>query len=111
MSNYIKEYIVLGRSYGIEDFKSPGEHFFDGRDGIGGKPLPRFMLWAGGCGIGEAKTLDEAYDKLYQYIWVEVRGKLRSAEIAVEVTRQVFNKLASATGNLTHFKVNKRGKK
>lgn len=110
MSNYLKEYKVLGRNYGIEDFKSPGEHFFNGKDSYG-KPRPRFLLWAGGCSIDDAKTLDEANDKLYEYICDEVLTKLRAAEEEARNYQRIVYKLDSAgRGNLAQFKIIKKGK-
>ena len=106
MSNHLKEYVVLGTTYGIEDFKSPGEHFFDGKK-TDGRPRPRFMLWAGGCGIGTAKTPDEADTKLYQYILERVNNKLETAEAAVAKYKQAEYHLLMFKNNLVRFKVPK----
>ena len=108
MVNYIKEYEVLGRRYGIEDFKSPGEHFFNGKDS-NGKRRPRFMLWAGGCGIEGAKTLDEANDNLFIHIYEEVSKKLRDTDLTFQECQRTVNILGCAN-NLAHFKINRKGK-
>lgn len=110
MSNYLKEYEVLGRKYGIEDFKSPGKHFFDGKDGLNGKSRPRFMLWAGGCGIGYAKTLTEANDHLYLYIYETLISRLQKAKDEYKSLEHAVGLLGLCNNNLATFKI-KKGKK
>lgn len=109
MSNYIKEYKVLGTTYGIEDFRSLGEHFFNGKDSSG-KPHPHFMLWARGCRVGTAKTLDDANTKLYHYIVKRVTNKLTAAKEIVTKCKQAEYRLLMSKNNLEHFKVPKTRK-
>lgn len=104
MANYIEEYNILGRQYGIEDFKAPGEHFFNGLY-ITGKRRPRYMLWAGGGGIGQAKDLVMARSLLYAYILKTIQREheevfTRSVNISITI-RDLANGLAS----LNNFKV------
>lgn len=93
MVNYIETYNVLGRCYGIEDFKSPGEHFFDGKD-VTGKPRLRFMLWAGGCGLDNGhKTLREARKALLSYIRKCVLQELSTAKARVKLCNSAIHAL------------------
>lgn len=64
MSNYIEEYKLQTGDWGIEDFRSPGKHFFDGINPNSRKPMPRYHLWRSGCGCGQANTLDVARYRL-----------------------------------------------
>lgn len=43
--DYIEEYRVAGLRLGIEDYESPGNHFFSNRE------HKRFKCWVIGCGI------------------------------------------------------------
>lgn len=110
MENYIKEYEILSRRYGIEDFKSPGEHFFGGKDSHG-KHRPRFMLWAGGCGIGYVETLTEANDCLYLYIYETLDTDLRKAKAKYRAIEHVVGLLGLGKNNLSRFKVKKEKSK
>ncbi len=109
MANYIKEYEVLGRRYGIEDFQSPGKHFFGGKS-TDGKPLHRFMLWSGGCSVGNYKTLDEAYAKLEKHISSEVSRQLQAAESKVQECNAVLGTLDAYKTNLAPFNITRKPK-
>lgn len=69
-TDYVETFVVpRGRhdcTYGIEDFEVPGDHFMPFRYENG--ECKRFMLWSGGCGIGEADTLEEARQLLQAFI-------------------------------------------
>lgn len=72
MTDYIEEYDIAGKLYGIEDLHSKKD---------------RFMLWAGGCGFGRAQDIHEARSKVHEHarkrIVAEICGMkddLRSAE-------------------------------
>lgn len=108
MANYIKEYEVIGHRYGIEDFKSKGEHWFGGKDVHTEKQMPRFMLWAGGCGIGSATSLEMANDKLYHYILEDVSRQLRQTKFRLQECERAWDCLDAAPINLSAFKI--RGK-
>lgn len=110
MSNYIEEYKVLGRTYGIEDFKSPGKHFFDGKDGYSGKPLPRFMVWSGGCGIGRRSTRREAREHLFLHIRERLLHKYTQAKKEVRLCEVTSDALGISPTSLNQFKVNKKDK-
>jgi hypothetical protein len=106
--NLTEEFKVLDYSYGIEDFKSPGEHFFDGLTGIGGKPLPRFMLWTGGCVIGHFEDLKEAREYLFDYIRMEFRRKRAEAKAAFDRSNKILEKLGNDPLNLGQFKAKRK---
>lgn len=111
MSNYIEEYLVLGRRYGIEDFKSPGGHFFNGKDPATGKPEPRFMLWAGGCGIGlGTKTLKEAREYLHAYITTTITHELNIARRQVKECQKELNRLGATPPGLQNVLTRKKKK-
>ena len=60
--SYIETYIILGRTYGVEDYKMPGEHFFPDRAKF------RYKCWAGGCGICEGHPeLETARRHIHTY--------------------------------------------
>lgn len=108
MANYIEEYVVLGKLYGIEDFKSKGDHFFDGKD-IDGKPRPRFMLWAGGCGICKGHhNLKEARNTITGYIHNDVARELLLARKRAKACEIILNKIHTTV--LDQFKVAKGSK-
>src|SRR3990167_3640218 len=69
MTNYIEEFTILNRRYGIEDYKSPGDHFMQD------KATHRYQLWAGGCGVDNADSLKEARDKLFSHVISDVTAK------------------------------------
>lgn len=61
MSLYLETYKIRDTVYGIEDYEDgqpAKEHFF--ADNYATGKCRRFKLWRGGCGFGQADTLDEA---------------------------------------------------
>lgn len=80
MGNYRETFTILSRTYGIEDLDQPGPHFFVTRtqDAHG-----RFRLWAGGCSIGQANTIEEARQKLHAYIATRLGENLRNYQVQV----------------------------
>ncbi len=82
--NYIERYLIAGMKFGIEDYKSPGKHWFPERH------EKRFKCWVVGggygCGVGgfgsadtirSARSLVRKYavDRLQKYI-IDVSPKL-----------------------------------
>jgi hypothetical protein len=109
MTKYIEKYEVPGDSfYGIEDYADgqPDEnHFFPDNYKKGNSE--RFMLWRGGCGIGQASTLQMARTMLFKFI----RGRLQlKQDKLLKETNEVglsLGMMGTDYFNLGEFKVRK----
>ena len=82
MSNYIEEAEIAGMSFGIEDHASPGKHFFNGAEYKKDKSK-RFQMWTGGCGIGYAKTINDARKELLAYVVMQLRERIVKAQLEI----------------------------
>ena len=66
MVHCVERYVIPGAgSYGIEDYESPGLHFF--LDEYLSGRCKRFRLWRNGCGVGQADSLEEARQLIHDY--------------------------------------------
>jgi hypothetical protein len=62
MVDYILTFVIpQAGTYGIEDYKKPGDHFFPHL------PHKRYRVWKGGCGIGQRDTEAEAIELIRQH--------------------------------------------
>lgn len=82
---YLKSYKINNLIYGIEDQEQAGEHFFPHQYKEGSRQ--RFSIWRGGCGCGQAKTLEEAEKKLQAYIKNEIAQNIEKHQTALEFWR------------------------
>ena len=92
MSDYLETFRIPLSStqfiqLGIEDYEQPGVHFF------ADQPHKRFRLWSGGCGIGEADTLEEARKILLHYIASDLRVRSDRALADLKVMQRTLNQL------------------
>lgn len=100
---YVEIYIINGTKYGIEDYKDgrpDSEHFMPD------KTRPRYMLWRGGCGIGQHGTLGGTRMDIFNHALK--RAVLDHAEAIVKLTsaREVIMALRGPGGNgLQEFRV------
>ncbi len=56
---YVEQYEITGRVLGIEELMPESDKRIDGI---------RYQLWVGGCGVGRAKTIEEARGALVRYM-------------------------------------------
>lgn len=103
---YIEEFKVLGRTYGIEDHEDgrpDDEHFFpqhyrEGRE-------QRFKLWAGGCGIGQAKKIEDARYALHAFVVTRLLEEAKEARARAKVCSEALELLGTDSFNLGRFRV------
>lgn len=89
MANYIEQYRIAWVNFGIEDYQSPGKHFMPDQ------PHDRFRLWVGGCGFGQAKTVDAAREKVWQYAVDSIDERRRKISQEEAELAKVFAALTS----------------
>lgn len=95
---YAETYVINGRTYGIEDYSQPGDHFFPE------KPHKRFKLWAGGCGIGDHDSLDEARKMLHAYAYSHVNAEYHGHQERAVSAQRALQKLGGDPFNLGRFR-------
>jgi hypothetical protein len=98
MVDYAEAYQINGHSYGIEDYKKPGDHFMPDR------PHKRFALWHGGCGIGGSEDLDEARKLLYEHALSQVRAEYHGHQERMAAANRAMEKLGNDPFNLGRFR-------
>ena len=108
MVERIEQYEVPGVGrLAIEDYESPGAHFFK-RDYDAGK-CGRFRLWSGGSSFGTAGTVEEARHILACYIGSELGEQRNDLQKKSQLVQESIGVMI--TNNLRKFEVrrNKRG--
>ena len=110
MERYIEQFEILGVGrLAIEDYESPGNHFFPNEYKSG--KCRRYRLWSGGSSFGTVDTLEEAGEAILRYA-IKVLLKQRS-ELALK-SEVLFKSLCDLqlsdgehiqTFNLKKFKV------
>lgn len=103
MVDYVEEFTVLGKRLGIEDMEDtrPGvEHFFPEH------ATHRYQLWAGGCGVGRANTIQEAREILHDYAIRQARDLADKATRSLEAANAVLKKLGEDPTYLFRFENN-----
>ena len=101
MGNYVEEYSIKGLNLGIEDFKSPGRHFFlDQQE-------RRFQCWVTGCGICSGHdTVEEARKHLMRYAIERFTQEAIEKQRRVSEIQDAITKLEELTYvGLESFKV------
>lgn len=82
MVDYVESWSVGTRCLGIEDHEASGDHFFPHRYQEG--KAKRFHVWIGGCGCGEADTLEGAREIARRIAQREVKCLQKEAAYALE---------------------------
>lgn len=103
MVNYVELYrIDLGdgaTEIGIEDLSRPGcpssRH----------EPSDQYLVWAGGCGIGRTKTLDEAHKRIADYVADRAQTRVAEAQAVQERAQRTLGRLEGSAKNLWKFRV------
>jgi hypothetical protein len=94
MGCYVEEYEILGRSFGIEDYKDgrpADQHFM--ADIAKREKWPRFKCWTNGCGFDRTDTLAEARNRVLVYARdMAAREQLKATRLLNE-TNEVLAKL------------------
>lgn len=86
MSEYTKQYKACGRTYGIEDLEDGKKNHWNLGKKKGQQGYSRFLLWAGGCGVGRAKTLQQAKIDMQAHIVKDLqRGKKTHSAALIEI--------------------------
>lgn len=90
MTPYIEIHIILGVTYGIEDYEDGrplSQHFF-GNDYLIKGGCKRFRLWRGGCTFRQVNTLAEARRELIEYTTQHVcRARDKATQELVNCTK------------------------
>jgi hypothetical protein len=104
MTAYIECFVILGQRYGIEDHEDgrPKEdHFFPHRYRSG--QSKRFHLWRGGGGFGQADTLEQARQKLFDYAKQNIESKRLETKQELEITEAQLKCLGDDSAHLFRF--------
>lgn len=90
---YIKTFNVNGTILGIEDHKDgkpASDHFFPDKYKSG--ESKRFHLWYGGCGFGQADTLDEAEKLMKEYIKKQINAEVSRHKNRLKTWKEIQKK-------------------
>jgi len=101
---YIETFVILGSEFGIEDYKDgrPDEdHFFP--ENFRARKRKRFMLWRNGGGFGQASTLKQARQMVYDYAAEIAHQRRRDALAMLEAADQTIAKLGTDPSYLFRF--------
>ena len=111
MATYIEQFEILGVGrLAIEDYESPGNHFFPREYESGWHK--RYRLWSGGSSFGTVDTLEEAREAILRYgikVVLEQRSELSlKSEMLWQslCDLQFFDGEHTQTFNLEKFRVN-----
>jgi hypothetical protein len=97
---YLETFRIRGLpTLGIEDYEQPGEHFMPNSD------HKRYQLWSGGCGIGQADTLEEARNKVLAFAKLRLIEQIAPLEKKTREIKQSIALLGDDVFNLGRFKV------
>lgn len=102
MANYIEEFEIGNRTFGIEDFQAPGEHYFPPK-----QPL-RFKCWVGGGSIGSEVTIEHARERIFGYARERLDADLVETKARLRALEKVDTKLGNDVFNLCKFAAKKR---
>jgi len=101
---YIETFVIMDSEFGIEDYKDgrpDEEHFM--ADKFRKREYKRFHMWRNGCGIGQAKTLQEARKKIHDYAVQIAREKLHNALTAADKANAALVALGTDPSYLFRF--------
>lgn len=95
---YSETYIIGGRTYGIEDYKMPGDHFFPDH------PHKRFRVWVGGNGFGQHDKINEARKAIYDYALSQTNTEYHAYQERMAQAQRTLQKLGDDPFNLGRFR-------
>lgn len=96
----IETYQVKDMELSIEDYKDKtAKHFMSDR------PHKRYYCWCNGGGLGEASTLEEARQKLFDYVMDRLHDGVKKFTGELHAYLDAQRTLGEDTNNLQKFKV------
>jgi hypothetical protein len=100
MVKYRESFKVNGRLYGIEDYEDgQDDHFMPDR------ATQRFHLWAGGCGIGGANSIEDARRLVHSYIVSHLRAERAGFQERANNADRCLSKLGEDFWGLAKFQL------
>lgn len=99
---YCEEFSIGGRTYGIEDYEKPGDHFFPEN------PHKRFRLWVAGGGCGQADTIEEARKLLHTYAVSQTNAECHGHQERMVSAQRTLQKLGDDPFKLGSFLIGRR---
>lgn len=97
---YRDSFKINGRLYGIEDYEDGKKDHF-----MPDKAKQRFHLWAGGCGIGGADTIERARELLHGYVTSHLRAERAGFRERADAADRCLSKLGDDMWGLARFQV------
>ena len=99
----LEEYKIANMNLSVEDYKQKpkkGEHHF-----FADHPHKRYRCWVGGGGLGEADTLPEAREILFQWATARLNEDVYKLNEQLFIRLQAKHLLNDNMENLQDFKV------
>lgn len=104
---YVEAFTIGDKQFGIEDYKDgkpDKDHFFP--ETFRAKKAQRFHVWAGGCGIGQATTIEKAREIIVDYARRRAQQKVIEAQNFLKDADEVLYNLHE-TAHLFRFETKK----